>query len=133
MLKKLNHFRIVPLRIERICSTLLTIGSLEFEVVSDTNQLNTIFGELAFQVLPIVTTLFIILFIVDGPHNVSSREPPLAVFLVPDGSHLSIVEKPDGLFGSPVKSCVSNKTKPLKPFCSGRDDVSDAVSAGLVL
>ena len=35
--------------------------------------------------------------------------------------------------GSPVKSCVSNKTKPLKPFCSGRDDVSDAVSAGLVL
>ena len=35
--------------------------------------------------------------------------------------------------GSPVKSCVSNKTKPRKPFCSGRDDVSDAVSAGLVL
>ena len=35
--------------------------------------------------------------------------------------------------GSPVKSCVSNKTKPLKPFCFGRDDVSDAVSAGLVL
>ncbi len=44
-----------------------------------------------------------------------------------------ITKKNEKKIGSPVKSCVSNKTKPLKPFCSGRDDVSDAVSAGLVL
>ena len=71
------------------------IRSLEFEVVSDTNQLNTVFGHLAFQVLPIVAAFFVVLFVIDSTHDVSSREPPLAVFLVPYGSHLSVVEKPD--------------------------------------
>ena len=67
---------------------------MEFEVVSDTNQLNTVFGHLALQVLPIVAALFIVLFVIDGSHNVSSREPPLAMLLVPHGPHLAIVEKP---------------------------------------
>jgi hypothetical protein len=68
---------------------------MEFEVVSDTNQLNTVFGHLALQVLPIVAALFIVLFVIDGSHNVSSREPPLAMFLVPNGSNFSVVEKPN--------------------------------------
>ena len=68
------------LGIKCIGKALLTIRSLEFEVVSDTNQLNTVFGHLALQVLPIVAALFIVLFVIDGSHNVSSRESISAVF-----------------------------------------------------
>ena len=71
------------------------IRSLEFEVVSNTNQLNTLRIEFLFQPSPVVTSLHIVVFIVDGPHNVCSREPPLAMFLVPNGSNFSIVEKSD--------------------------------------
>ena len=69
------------------------IRSLEFEVVSNTNQLNTLRIEFLFQPSPVVTSLHIVVFIVDGPHNVCSREPPLAVLVIPDGPHLAVVEE----------------------------------------
>ena len=77
---------------------LLAVGGQEFELVSDTHQLNALFGHLAFQVLPIVAALCVVLLIVDGTHNVSSREPPLVVLLVPHGPHFTVIEKAYGLF-----------------------------------
>ena len=49
---------------------LLNIRSQEFEVVSDTNQLNTLFGHLTFQVLPIVAAFRIIVLVVNSTHNI---------------------------------------------------------------
>ena len=79
--------------VQSISKALFAVGSLEFEVVSDTHELNAISRKLLFKPSPIVTSLHIIIFIVDGTHDVSSREPPLAVFLVPNGSYFAVVEK----------------------------------------
>ena len=48
------------------------IKSLEFEVVSNTNQLNTLRIEFLFQPTPVVTSRHIVVFIVNGPHTVAS-------------------------------------------------------------
>ena len=82
--------------------------SLEFEVVSDTNQLNPIFGHLAFQVFPIVAGLLIVALVVDGANYIRSRvlwlanlmsQPPFVVFLVPHRSHLAVIIESYRLFG----------------------------------
>ena len=62
--------RLYTIVIEYICSTQLTIRSLEFEVVSDTNQLNSLLCHLDFQVFPIVAASCIIVFVIDGTHDV---------------------------------------------------------------
>ena len=96
--------------VQSISKALFAVGSLEFEVVSDTHELNAISRKLLFKPSPIVTSLHIIIFIVDSTHDVSSREPPLAVFLVPNGSYFAVVEKADRLltyFSSSHAFCIS--------------------------
>ena len=68
----LSH-RFYALSINHIGKTLFTIWSLEFEVVSDTNQLNAILNKLSFQVLPIVSRFLIILLIVDCSSSQTAR------------------------------------------------------------
>jgi hypothetical protein len=72
------------------------------ELVSNTNQFDALFAEFALQIFPVVTTLGIILFIVDGPHNVRSRKPPLIVLFVPNGAYLTVVKKTDRLFAHAI-------------------------------
>lgn len=65
----------------------------QFEVVSDAHELNTICIEFLLEPSPIVTSLYIVVFIVDGTYDVSRREPPLIVGIIPYGSHFAIIEK----------------------------------------
>ena len=78
---------------------MLSIWGLEFEVVSDANQLNALFGHFALEIFPIVTAFGIIVFVVDGSDNVCGGEPPLAVLLVPNGPNFSVVKETYGLLG----------------------------------
>ena len=82
--------------IKSVSGTLLTVGSPKFELVSDTNQLDTLLGHLAFQVFPIVAAFFVVYLIVNSTHDIRGREPPLAVLLVPYGTHLVVIIKTYG-------------------------------------
>ena len=78
--------------------TLFAVRSLEFELVSGTNQFDTLFTKFTFQIFPVVATLGVVLLIVNGPHDVCGREPPLIVLLVPNGPYFTVIEKTDRLF-----------------------------------
>lgn len=58
-----------------IGSALFSVKSLEFELMSDTHELNTFFSHFAFQVFPIVTPFGVVLLVIDGTNNVSGQEP----------------------------------------------------------
>lgn len=81
---------------ESVGRALLAVGCLKFEVVSDTHELNAVVRQFLFQPTPIVTGFLVVLFIVDGANYIGGGEPPLAVLLVPNGSHLVVVEKTYG-------------------------------------
>jgi len=55
----------------------------------------TIESSVVMKVVSVINEVSLFILIVDSPHNICSREPPFTVFLVPDSSHLSVVEKPD--------------------------------------
>ena len=75
-------------------SSILSVnGRLKLEVVSDTHELNAFRAELPFKPSPVVTCLGIVLFVVDGTHDVCGREPPFVVILVPNSPHLAVIEK----------------------------------------
>ena len=78
--------------------TLFAVKSLEFELVSGTNLFDTLFTKFTFQIFPVVATLGVVLLIVNGPHDVCGREPPLIVLLVPNGPYFTVIEKTDRLF-----------------------------------
>ena len=80
-------------RSQCVSLALLPVGGHEFEVVSDTHQLDAIMGHLAFQVFPIVAAFCVVFLIVDGAHDIRGREPPFGVFLIPNcTNHVVIVE-----------------------------------------
>ena len=63
-------YRLYTIGIQSVSSTLFTIWSLEFEVVSDTHELNALCIELLFEPTPVVTSFHIIVLIIDGTHDV---------------------------------------------------------------
>ena len=63
------------------------------QVVSGTNHLTALSFELRLEVLPVVSILVIIVLIIQYAYDVQDREPPFGLCLVPNGSHLSVIEK----------------------------------------
>jgi hypothetical protein len=62
---------------------------------SGANQLAVFFFQFGFQIFPIVTAFFVIIFFSDCPDNIQNAEIPLVVFLIPSGAHFFIVKKSD--------------------------------------
>ncbi len=89
-LNKKDHI----LTVQYIGYTLFAVGNNNFQFVSAIHELNAIMFQPAFKPTPIVTGLGIVRLIINSAHNVSNRELPTVVFVIPDRPHLAIIEKP---------------------------------------
>ena len=67
---------------------LLSIRSCKLQLGSGTNQLILFLPQFSLQILPVVTVLFVVILLIDSPHNIQNREPPLVVGFVPYGTNL---------------------------------------------
>ena len=83
--------RLGTLCIQRIRRPLLAVRRLELEVVSDTHELNPLPGEFPLEPAPVVTSLDIIILIVDSTDNIDGREPPFGMLLIPNGTDLTVI------------------------------------------
>ena len=86
--------------VHSISGSLLPVWGFEFEVVSDTNELDAIIKKLLLKPTPVVTGLQIIFLIIDGTDNVSGREPPFGMLLIPNRADLPVIEKTYGFIQS---------------------------------
>ena len=74
--------------LQQHCQKWGTEGTATISLFSDALRI-----KFPFEPTPVVARLHIIILIIDGTHDVYSREPPLVVLIIPHGSHFAIIEK----------------------------------------
>jgi hypothetical protein len=84
--------------IKCICQISFPIFCNEFQLVSATNQLISLFLQFGLQILPVISCLIVIVPVGKYSHNIRYGKPPFAVFLVPHGTYFAVIKKANGYF-----------------------------------